>query len=90
MILMHQNRYGDWWPWKATPLRHYFPIDGLRIEYFDLTASDYDVGDDQIVCPCGAELHRWPDGSDGMGALGAAIQVAQEHLAYVHGKGAAT
>lgn len=86
MKLMQRNRLGHWWPWEAVAFCDHFPIDGPKIEHFSFSASDYDRGDDQIVCPCGAELDRWFDSGGGLGELGVAIEVARAHLAEAHGE----
>lgn len=79
-----------WHPWRPHAFDSHYPIDGPKLEYFELTASDYDVGDDQVVCPCGAELYRYPqDADDSMAGLGWAIRVAEKHLAEAHGRRAA-
>lgn len=84
-LFTNNGRYS--YPWQATAFRDHFPIDGPKIEYFDLAASDYDRGDDLIVCPCGTELQRIPqDWDDSMAELGWAIRVAEKHLAEAHGR----
>jgi hypothetical protein len=70
------------WPCHLFEFSDWYPIDGLRIENFSFNASDYDVGDDQVVCPCGAEIYRQ---IRGMPELGAAIKIARDHLVEAHG-----
>lgn len=85
-LFVNEGRF----PWRPAAFNDHYPIDGPKIEYFELQASDYDVGDDEIRCPCGADLQRYPeDADDSMAGLGWAIRVAEQHLAEVHGRPAA-
>jgi hypothetical protein len=57
----------------------FFPINGPKAEWFILQASDYDVGDDEMVCPCGETIERPV-------TLGEMLGEARAHIRKAHGK----
>jgi hypothetical protein len=45
------------WRWRSQgPLIDFYPADEPVENLFTFGASDYDVGDDEMYCPCGATL----------------------------------
>jgi hypothetical protein len=66
-------------PYVPIEMQTHFPINGPKPEHFTLTASDYDVGDDMIVCPCGDEIGR-------ESTLGGMLKQARKHIKEKHSR----
>lgn len=44
------------WAWRPVELVDYFPCDEPIVNLFTFGASDYDMSDDEMYCPCGDTL----------------------------------
>jgi hypothetical protein len=66
------------WRWRSQgPLIDFYSADEPVENLFTFGASDYDVGDDEMYCPCGATL-------EACATLGERLEAAREHVATQH------
>lgn len=65
------------WTWHAVELVDHFPTDEPLADLFTFGASDYDMGDDEMYCPCGATVPAEQ-------TLGERLAAAEQHVRERH------